>query len=269
MRHYQSFLNIIVLGVAASAASFAHAQDVIGNIDANANADGQAESQADATTWGLGLGVGVQRSPYRDYGNKTSALPILLYNSKHFRVAGTTADFKLGTVSQFDFSLRAKYSNEGYKSGDATVLNGMDERKDGFWLGGAAAWRAPFAKFTLEWLKAAGNSDGQTVKLGVERGFTVGRVKLTPHLGVSWMNNDYVNYYYGVKSAEATSTRAAYTGKSTTNTSVGLRTDYSLTKAQSMFLDLSVTHYGSGITGSPLVDRSTAPGLRLGYLYKF
>jgi len=145
----------------------------------------------------------------------------------------------------------------------------MDERKDGFHLGGTATWRAPFAKFTLEWLKAAGNSNGQTVKLGAERGFTTGRVRLTPHLGVTWMNNEYVNYYYGVKSSEVSSTRAAYNGKSTANVDAGVRADYSLTTAQSVFLDLSVTHYGSGITDSPLVDRSTSPSLRLGYVYKF
>src|SRR5450830_1635621 len=263
MRHSLFFLRAIVLGLSISGAGAVQAQEIDGNTD-------NGGDKSIEPGWGLGLGVGVQRSPYRGYGTKTRALPILLYNSEHFRVVGTTADWKLGSVSQFDFALRAKYSNgAGYKSGDAPILNGMDERKDGFWLGGAAAWRAPLAKFTLEWLKAAGNSKGQTVKLGAERGFTVGSVKLTPHLGVAWMNNDYVNYYYGVKSTEVRSTRAAYTGKSTTNASVGLRTDYSLTAAQSMFLDLSVTHYGSGITDSPLVDRSTAPGLRLGYIYKF
>jgi len=262
MRHSLFLLRVIVLGLSITGACAVQAQETDSDNDNNG-------AKNIEPSWGLGLGVGVQRSPYRGYGNKTTALPILLYNSQHFRVAGTTADFKLGSVSQFDFALRAKYSNAGYKSGDAAVLNGMDERKDGFWLGGAAAWRAPFAKFTLEWLKAAGNSNGQTVKLGAERGFIVGRIKLTPHLGVSWMNNDYVNYYYGVKSSEVTSTRAAYNGKSTVDSSVGLRTDYSLTKAQAMFVDLSLTHYGSGITDSPLVDRSTSPSLRLGYIYKF
>lgn len=263
MRHYLSFLKVIVLGLAATGACAVHAQEISGDTDV-ASAGKKVES-----TWGLGLGVGVQQSPYRGYGNKTAALPIILYNSEHFRVFGTTADFKLGTVSQFDFSLRAKYSNEGYKSGDSSTLNGMDERKDGFWLGGAVAWHTPFAKLSLEWLKAAGNSDGQTIKLGAEHGFTLGRIKLTPHMGVAWMNNDTVNYYYGVKPSEVTSKRTAYTGKSTTNTSVGLRTDYGLTASQSVFLDLSVTHYGSGITDSPLVDRSTSAGARLGYLYKF
>lgn len=263
MRQYLSVLKVMVLGLAVGATGAVHAQT---SGDAANSADGGKQAES---TWGLGLGLGVQQSPYRGYGNKTTVLPILLYNGERFRVVGTTADLKLGSVSQFDFSLRAKYSNEGYKSGDSSTLNGMDERKDGFWLGGAVAWRAPFAKFSLEWLKAAGNSDGQTIKLGVERGFTLGRVKLTPHMSVDWLNNDYVNYYYGVKSSEVRASRAAYNGKSTTNASVGLRTDYGLTASQSVFLDLSVTHYGSGITDSPLVDRSTSPSARLGYLYKF
>ena len=264
MRHYLSFLKVVVLGVAATGACLAQAQEQeAGSGEAAQNA------QNAEPTWALGAGVAIRRSPYRDYGNKTNALPIILYNGKYFRVAGPMVDFKLATVDQFNFTLRAKYANDGYKSGDASVLNGMDERKDGFWLGGAAAWRAPFAKFSLEWLKAAGNSDGQTIKLGVERGFAVGRVKLTPHLGVAWMNNDYVNYYYGVKQSEATARRVAYTGKSTVNTSFGVRTDYGLTANQSVSLDLGVTHYGSGITDSPLVDRSTSPSVRLGYIYKF
>jgi outer membrane protein len=264
MRHTTVVLRAIVLGVTLGAAYAASAQTATQDATAGNDVAGKQEPG-----WGVGLGAGFSRSPYRGYGTKTSALPILLYNGAYFRVAGPAVDFKLGSVGQFDFTLRAKYANDGYKSGDAPILNGMDERKDGFHLGGTATWRAPFAKFTLEWLKAAGNSNGQTVKLGAERGFTTGSVRLTPHLGVTWMNNEYVNYYYGVKSSEANSTRAAYNGKSTANVDAGVRADYSVTTAQSVFLDLGVTHYGSGITDSPLVDRSTSPSLRLGYVYKF
>jgi len=204
MRHTTVVLRAIVfgftLGGACAASAQTAAQDAGGSY-----ANDVARQQEPG--WGIGRGAGFERSPYRGYGTKTSALPILLYNGAYFRVAGPAVDFKLGSLGQFDFTLRAKYANEGYKSGDAPILNGMDERKDGFRLGGTATWRAPFAKFSLEWLKAAGNSNGQTVKLGAERGFTTGSVRLTPHLGVTWMNNEYVNYYYGVKSSEATSAR--------------------------------------------------------------
>lgn len=259
MLPYPSFLRIIVSGATAAIACTAQAQ--------------QADVATTADTphaWGIGIGVGVERSPYRDFGNKTTALPLLFYNSERFRLAGTTADLKLGSTSSFDFTLRAKYSNDGYKSGDASILNGMEERKDGIWLGASATWRAPFAKLTTDWLKdASGNSGGQTIRLGIERGLTTGRLRFTPHLGVAWVNSDYVDYYYGVRPSEATASRAAYNGKSTVNTILGLRTDYSLTNAQSLFLDLRVTRYGSAIADSPLVDRSTLPSVRLGYLYQF
>ncbi len=42
-----------------------------------------------------------------------------------------------------------------------------------------------------------------------------------------------------------------------------------MTSSQSLFLDLRVTRFGSGITDSPLVDRSSAAGVRAGYLYHF
>jgi MipA family protein len=50
---------------------------------------------------------------------------------------------------------------------------------------------------------------------------------------------------------------------------VGLRVDYRLSARQNVFLDLRSTRLGDGIADSPLVDRSTQTGLRVGYLYRF
>ncbi|WP_375214447.1 MipA/OmpV family protein [Aquabacterium sp.] len=36
-----------------------------------------------------------------------------------------------------------------------------------------------------------------------------------------------------------------------------------------LFADVSATALGSAIKSSPLVDRSTLPGVRLGWLYRF
>jgi outer membrane scaffolding protein for murein synthesis (MipA/OmpV family) len=38
---------------------------------------------------------------------------------------------------------------------------------------------------------------------------------------------------------------------------------------QTTFVDLGVTRLGSSIKNSPLVDRSTLPMVRVGYLYRF
>jgi outer membrane protein len=231
------------------------------------NSAGTAASDAQ---WSLGLGGGITRSPYRGYGNQNSALPLLLYDSQRLHFFGTSTDLKLGSLQQFDFTLRAQYSGDGYQSNDATILNNMAERKYALWLGGTATWRAPWARLTAQWLKdASGHSRGQTFRLNAEHGFTLGRVILTPHLGVAWYDKNYVDYYYGVRQDEANASRNAYTGKATVNTSIGLRTGWRFSAAQSVFLDASATHLGSGISDSPLVDRATLPSVRLGYLYQF
>jgi len=223
-----------------------------------------------ASTWALGLAGGVEQSPYRGYGNKTRALPWLMYNGSRFRFAGTTADLKLGALGPVWFDLRVKYADDGYKAGDAPILNGMEERKGGFWAGAHMMWRNPYADLSLEWLTdASRHSSGQTAKLLAEHRFNSGRFTFVPYLGANWMSSNYVDYYFGVRQNEAAAQRAAYHGGATTNLVGGLRTDVSLTQSQSLLLDLRVTRFGSGITDSPLVDRSSAAAVRVGYLYRF
>ena len=72
-----------------------------------------------------------------------------------------------------------------------------------------------------------------------------------------------------MESTEARSDRPAYEGTSTVNLELGLRTGYLLTPNQSVFLDVSTTRLGSGIKNSPLVEKSTQSGFRIGYIYRF
>ncbi len=232
----------------------------------------QANPQDDPAQgqWALGAGASVEQSPYAGYGNRSRALPLLMYNGPRFRLVGTTADLKLGAAGPVGFALRAQYADEGYEGSDAPILNGMDKRNSSFWLGGVALWRNPYADLSLEWLAdASGNSRGQTLKLRAEHRFNTGRLTLTPYLGVNWMNSNYVDYYFGVRQDEVTSQRAFYQGSSTANLVGGLRTDLHMTESQSLFMDLRLTRYGSGITDSPLVDRNHAAAVRVGYLYRF
>jgi outer membrane protein len=268
LRASASSLALVTLSLSAMLPAQAQ-QNTPDPLSANVSDNTTAQPASDAQ-WSLGLGGGIARSPYRGYGYQSSALPLLVYDSQRLHFFGTAADLKLGSLQQFDFTLRAQYSGDGYQSNDAAILNNMAERKYALWFGGSATWRAPWARLTAQWLKdGSGHSHGQTFRLNAERGFRLGRVMLTPHLGVTWYDKNYVDYYYGVRQDEANAARNAYTGKPTVNTSIGLRTGLSLSAAQSVFLDASATHLGSGITDSPLVDRATVPSVRMGYLYQF
>lgn len=223
-----------------------------------------------ASPWALGVVVMPENKPYRDYDNKTEALPFFTYENRWVRVAGPGLELKLSQDGAVRWGLTANYAGDGYKAKDSPYLSGMADRKSSFWLGARVGLRTDLATFSAEWSgDASSKSQGQKIKLGVERRFTMGSLGVTPRLTATWLDSKYVQYYYGVESSEARAGRAAYNGGSTVNTELGLRMDYQLARQHIVFADLAVTALGTSIKNSPLVERSNIPEVRLGYMYRF
>ena len=234
--------------------------------------DDDAKAAPEASRWGLGVGLGTERSLYKGINSKNIGIPLISYENSYVRLFGNTLDVKLPSLGPVRFALRTKVAlGEGYKASDSSFLTGMDTRKGSLDIGLAATVPTPYAKLTMEWLAdASGNSKGQQLKFGIERPFVWDRrFELTPSLGVTWLDKKYVDYYYGVKPTEATAARPEYLGKATTNVEAALRLGYVIDPHQRVFLEFTETHWGSGITSSPLVDKTTTPGVRFGYLYRF
>ncbi len=222
------------------------------------------------TEWGVGLGVDVRQEPYRDMDNSTQGIPLLYFENYWVRVLGPSVELKLPSAGPVDFRLKARYSLGGYEASDSPALAGMAEREDGVWLGGEAIWRTPFVNLSAELMAdASSHSEGRQFRLQADRRFDIGQFSFTPRLAAIQLDQEYVGYYYGVNAAEAAAGRPRYDGDSTLNLELGLRVDYRLSAKQNLFLDLRSTRLGDGITDSPLVDRSTQSGLRVGYLYRF
>jgi len=229
-----------------------------------------AQESNTTSQWAIGIGVGTQNRPYRDADSETRVLPLLIFENRWVRVAGLGAELKLYNDGPFSLGLAARYSLSGYESDDAPILNGMDERKGGLWVGPTAGWRTGFGNFTAELLgDASGHSKGTQVKLGVDQPFPMGDFRFTPRLATIWRDAKYVDYYYGVEAHEVHAGRPLYEGRSTTDYELGLRTDYRITPNHSVFLDLSATGFGKAVKDSPLVDRTTQTSVRLGYVYRF
>jgi MipA family protein len=91
----------------------------------------------------------------------------------------------------------------------------------------------------------------------------------TPYVTAHRLDQKYVDYYYGVRAAEATAGRAAYVAKGGVNVDIGLRTMYQFDEHHSMMLDVSTTRLAKQIKASPLVDRSSTHRVILGYMYSF
>ena len=261
MHRYQPIRSLSLVSIVVGALSSP-------SVWAQNDADNENSSKS---TWGLGAGVTMTNRPYRDFDNKAQVIPLVTYENQWVRVFGPSVEVKLPSAGPVAFKLNARYAlNEGYESSDSRFLNGMDERKASVWLGASASWRTDIATLSAGWMgDASSESKGQQIKLSAEKNFRFESFSFAPRLTATWLDSNYVDYYYGVRSHEARAWRQQYDGKSTVNTELGLRSSYALRPNQNLSLDLAITLLGSSIKDSSLVDRSTVPSARLSYLYRF
>lgn len=230
----------------------------------------QRPAESAGSSWSLGVLASTETSPYQGADDKRRVLPLVAFENQYVRWTGPVLDVKLPSYGAVSFALRTRYEDAGYEAADSATVAGMAERKSSIWLGARAEWQHTLGQLSAEWLAdAANHSGGQQIRLVAEKPLSHGRLVLAPRVGLIWQDRDYVDYYFGVRSGEATAGRAAYTGKATVNTELGLRAIYGLDNKQSVFMDLHVTALGSAIKNSPLVDRSSVAGVRLGYAYRF
>jgi outer membrane protein len=241
-----------------------------------ATAAAGAAAADEGSSWGLGVAAFSAQQPYTGIDREKRALPLISYENQYVRVFGPVVEFKaysvdLGGGQRLDLRVIGKYDFSGYEAGDAPILNGMRERKSGFWAGGKVTWRTGMGDVSAELLAdASGKSKGRRASLGLEKNWRIGQhFILTPRAGAAWVDKKYVDYYYGVGADEARPGRVAYVGKSGVNAELGLRGTYVVDAHHSLFLDLGVTKLSKEIKDSPLVDRSTENRVGLGYLYRF
>jgi outer membrane protein len=232
--------------------------------------------QQQQSEWGLGLGLLSNQKPYTDMDRETKAIPFISYQNEYIELLGPNLKYKLPGLDlnsnhSFNFALVAEYDFSDNDPDETPILNGMAERKGGFWAGAALQWHNPLATVSLEWLsEVSGDSDGAKFNLGIERSWHIGsRFILTPRLVFSQVDKNYVDYYYGVRPEEVRPDRTFYQGKAALNTEVGVRGLYMWDQNQMLILDIAVTSLANEIKNSPLVDSSSENRVVFGYLYRF
>lgn len=228
-------------------------------------------------SWGIGVIGLAQQQAYAGIDPFYIALPIIYFENSWAqimvpRVNLTPPALKWGRGQELSIGAGVQlFGFNGYQPDDAPILDGMAERNSGLFAGPVVRWNNPLVNVAAEWmLDASSNSKGQRVSLGLERTWFVGRqVMLTPSATTTWLDADYADYYYGVRTSEARANRPAYAAGRTTTTDLSLRTTYLLDQKQALILLLQCAVLGNGIKDSPLVDRSTEPMILTGYLYRF
>ncbi len=241
-----------------------------------AAAENEFGDDSSGSSWGLGVGVSSSQKPYTDIDRDNKLLPILTYENEYIRLAGPELAFKLpgyklNESNQFNFGFVAKYDFTDYEQSDAPILNGMEDRDGGFWAGFRAEWQNNYADISAEYVtEVSGDSEGSVINFGIERTWHFQEQFLfTPRIVVSWLDKEYVDYYYGVRAGEVNAERSFYQGDAGVNIEIGARGGYMFKQKHFVFLDASVTSLASEIKDSPLVDSSTENRIVFGYIYSF
>lgn len=236
----------------------------------------QESDSEQESSWGLGLGVVSSQKAYTDMDSETRVIPFISYENEYIEVLGPNLKYKLPSFelndsNKFNFNLVGEYDFSDNDPDETPILNGMEERDGGFWVGAQVEWQNEFVNVSLELLtEAAGDSDGSIFNLGFERTWHIGeRYMLTPRVVLSRVDKNYVDYYYGVRADEVRIGRPFYQGEAGLNTEVGVRGIYRIDQKQMIMLDLAVTSLATEIKDSPLVDSSTESRVMLGYIYRF
>jgi len=189
----------------------------------------------------VGAGVVYKDKVYRGYDDdeKTSFLPLVLYEGERFFVRGSNLGWKFVNTKPWEVAVFGEFWGDGYDNDDANILDGMDNRDPSFALGGHVMWKAN--KFGLKASAASdvtGNSDGTQVKGMAFYDNRVGSWFYRGSAGLVWNSEDYIDYYYGVENDEVDLNlgRTAYEGDDETWVRLGLVMGYQRPDSKWLFL---------------------------------
>ena len=220
---------------------------------------------------GAGLLSRVEQSPYRGIGSRQDLIPLYVYEGEYAYLRSYRIGIKLDAQPwRFDLFLDRRFEGTPY---DLTPdeLPGLLRREQGADVGIGFAWRSPRRMAYVEAVRdATAVSHGGELRAGYREEFGTGRLRLRPHLVLSWRNSALNDYYYGVSPAEAVPGRPAYEPGAGGEAQLDLYAIYRLTNAWIAVAGVSAIRRPAGVRMSPIVEGDTVQvGALLGLVYDF
>lgn len=216
----------------------------------------------------LGLGVLYSTEPYTDVDEDFWVVPIIKVRYKKFYIDGKSLGYILNDSEEFEFSVLLKPRLMGYEDSDSPVLAGMDDRDWSIDGGFRFKWNNQFFSLSVTTLNDLLNEhQGQEFSCVVSREFKDGI--FIPRIGVRYLSDDIVDYYYGVLGNEATTSRAAYTASDAVNYFTGFSLAIPIGEKWAIIGDFEYENLNSEIEDSPIVDEEEILTYILGAVYRF
>lgn len=220
---------------------------------------------------GLGVATRFESSAYRGGGTRNDLVPLYLYEGERAFIEAYRVGLKLEKSHDTRFDAFVGYRFEGFPYDRIPAsLAGMANRGPGVDIGLGYQrhheWGTLFGEVLTD---AAGGSGGSEIRGGYRYDWKFGKLQLQPQLTLAWRDARLNNYYYGVRSSEATATRPAFEPGGGVNAELGLSAAYRLSNRWRLIGGVSARHWSSGVRASPIVDKRTQLAAQIGLAYDF
>ena len=238
---------------------------------ARANSDALTGVLSGSGDAGLGVAWRAERSLYRGAGTRFDLVPLYLYEGRHLYLHAYRIGLKLdrGPDRRFDAFLSHRFEGFPYDR-IPDSLAGMAERGPGVDAGLSYQRRGKWGIAYAELLHDVSDaSQGSELRVGYDYEWRRGRLLLKPSLMLAQRSARLNDYYYGVRSSEATGLRPAYRPGGGTNAGIGINMQYNLSERWRLLLGLSATHWASGVRRSPIVEDRAQVSAFMGFAYDF
>lgn len=245
-------------------------------------------SQVTAGNLTVGLGAGYSDAEYEGVDSEGGATPVIDYEIGRFSFYFGGASVRIASFSsapetdpntgnqESSYNLHlfaaANLADEERENNDSPVFAGMETRDYGSSAGVNAVLETPFGLFTASHLvDVSDSSDGSltTLAYGLPL-YTTSRFFVYGSIGANIFDDNWNDYYYGVRESEATDSRASYQAGRSINPFIDVSASYGINNHWSISQGATLTFLDDTVIDSPLtVDDDTLAEYMINVLYTF
>jgi len=221
--------------------------------------------------WILGAGFVVRPNPFvGDAETPVQPFPMLGYFGERLTWMGPMISYNLyrGQATPIALDVMTKLRFEGFdENHEDPQLAGLEERDSAFELGfKLQAYMLSLSAFT----DVSDTHDGYELLLAANHKFPLtNKLGLDINAGAAWRSDRLNNYYYGVRTKEATLQRPEYQARSGLNYRIGLKFDYKFNKHWIAMTNLNYDWLPDEIQNSPIVEKDYQYSFMAAIIYRF
>ncbi|MEM9102351.1 MAG: MipA/OmpV family protein [Pseudomonadota bacterium] len=236
--------------------------------DSQTNKDTQGRNPPRQPPQGFlyGLGISFNDEIYKGFSSDTNVIPIIGYMGERWQIFGPFISYHFYKTKKLTLSLKASPRFDDFDEDDSEFFRGMEDRK--LSMDGGVGLSLEEGAWTFA-LSAAHDlldrSDGYEVDAGINHKLRFGPVFFDTGLHIKYQDSDMVDYYYGVRTNEATPERPFYKGEKAINPSISFGVSTPILLGGMTRLNFEYTWFDNAITDSPLTEDDASLGILMSY----